>query len=146
MSAVKLTVEFDNLEAAQIFLSNHLGFEASVPSHPASPPPVAIVMPSTLKPAVHVEVPAKPVKAPKPTPVTLAKPANGPVIPAAAPALTYDNVKAACMKLANKKGREALVKMLSNLGLANAQEAKPEQYARVVENCEIAFLAEDALA
>ena len=133
MSAVKLTVEFDSLEAAQIFLSNHLGFAASVPSHPVAAVPA---------PAVPAK-PVKEAKAPKPAvaPAPVKQP-NGPV----AAAVTYDAVKAACMKLANKKGREALVKVLSSLNLTNAQDAKPEQYARVIENCEIAFLAEDALA
>ena len=139
MSAVKLVFEFDNLEAAQIFLSNHLGFAASVPAHPVAALPAAIAQAS---PAALAK-PVKEAKAPKPAaaPAPVKQP-NGPV----AAAVTYDAVKAACMKLANKKGREALVKVLASLNLTNAQDAKPEQYARVIENCEIAFLAEDALA
>ena len=125
MSAVKLVLEFESLEAAHAFLSER----AQVITVPG-----VTVMPA--KPVKEAKAP-KPVAAPAPV-----KQPNGPV----AAAVTYDAVKAACMKLANKKGREALVKVLSSLNLTNAQDAKPEQYTRVIENCEIAFLAEDTLA
>ena len=122
MSAVKLSFEFASMEAAQIFLSNHLGFKASVPASLISTNPDAEARIVASKSVKEAKAPAK----------------NGPVAPAAptTAAITYDYVKAAAMKLAKNKGREALVKVLADNSLTNAADAKPEQYKKLIEDCE----------
>jgi hypothetical protein len=53
---------------------------------------------------------------------------------------TYDDVKKAAVRLASEKGRDALLKVLSDMGLKTATDAKPTQYAAIIDKCEAALL------
>lgn len=85
---------------------------------------------------------AAPAKAePKPKPET--KPTPAPAVEdtpeaAATPAdpetlVSLDEVKAAVLKLAATKGRDAAVGVLQSFGAAKAPELKPEQYAPALD-------------
>ena len=53
---------------------------------------------------------------------------SAPTAPAAA-SVTYDEVKAAILKLSQAKGREQVVAALTEFGVAKGPELKPEQFA-----------------
>lgn len=88
--------------------------EASQPAAPKAPP-----------------VAAKPTPAPAPvvedTPEAHATPADPETL------VTIDEVKAAVLKLAATKGREAAVAVLLSFGAAKAPELKPEQYGAALD-------------
>ena len=103
---------------------------------------------ATLKAQAYVEAsqpattkPAQ-VKA-EPKPKAAAKPAPEPVVEdtpeaAATPAdpetlVSLDEIKAAVLKLAATKGRDAAVAVLQSFGAAKAPELKPEQYAPALD-------------
>ena len=110
--SVKLTVEFNTLEAAQIFLDNYIGNNVNTrPQDPTTPAP-----------------PAKPAKAVKADKVAAPKVAAPAAAPTTDPTEAYKPIKAAALKLANLKGREALVAVLDGRQLKTAQDAKPEEY------------------
>lgn len=94
--------------------------EASQPAAPKAPPVAAKPEPKA----------AKPTPAPAPvvedTPEAHATPADPETL------VTIDEVKAAVLKLAATKGREAAVAVLQSFGAAKAPELKPEQYGDVL--------------
>lgn len=85
--------------------------------------------PATTKPAPAKAEPkpkAEPKSAPEPavedTPESHATPADPETL------VTLDEIKAAVLKLAATKGRDAAVAVLQSFGAAKAPELKPEQY------------------
>lgn len=95
-------------------------------SQPAAPK--ADHLPAAEKPKPQA---AKPAPAPAPvvedTPEAHATPADPETL------VTIDEVKAAVLKLAATKGREAAVAVLQSFGAAKAPELKPEQYGAVLD-------------
>lgn len=83
--------------------------------------------------AQQVEVKREAVKAAKPKAEKVEKvaPAEQAVVETAeqsAPAVDYPTVQAAILKVANAKGREAALEILSGFGAKAGKELKPEQY------------------
>lgn len=52
------------------------------------------------------------------------------------PQPTYDDVKAAVIKLSQAKGRDTVVDVLSRFGVTKAPDLKPDQYAGALEKIE----------
>lgn len=52
------------------------------------------------------------------------------------PAATYDDVKAAVIRLSEQRGRETVVGVLSRFGVKKAPDLLPEQYAEVLAKIE----------
>lgn len=88
--------------------------------------------PAATKPAPAKAEP-KPKPAPAPTPVVEDTP-EAHATPADPETLvTLDEIKAAVLKLAATKGRDAAVGVLQSFGAAKAPELKPEQYAPALD-------------
>lgn len=90
----------------------------------ASQPATTKPAPAKAEPKPKVE--PKPAPAPEPavedTPEAHATPADPETL------VTLDEIKAAVLKLAATKGRDAAVGVLQSFGAAKAPELKPEQY------------------
>lgn len=111
-------------------------------AHPAtviSPQPIGSAQPTS--PADVGQAPAadRPRRGRPPTaatPVPTEQPKSTP--PADAPAVKYEDVRAAVLGLAEKKGHTAAVAVLAGLGVKSAKELKPEQYAEALAKCQAA--------
>lgn len=85
---------------------------------------------------------------PAPEPVTKEQPVSEPV-PVEQPVteepeqleleVSYDDVSKAVVALHRAKGRQAAVEVLEKFGLPTAREAKPEQWAPIIEACKEAL-------
>lgn len=64
--------------------------------------------------------------------------ADSPSAPGAV-SVTYDDVKAAILKLSNVKGRDAVLALLKPFGAAKGPELKPEQFAEFVTQANAAI-------
>lgn len=91
-------------------------------SVPASPPP-------TSPPVVTEDKPAKKTKAAK---------KEEPITALETEGVTYDQVKDAILALSKAKGRDAVVKLLTQFGAAKGPDLKPEQYAEFHKAAEVA--------
>ena len=111
-------------------------------AHPAtviSPQPIGSAQPTPPADLPAAAATDKPRRGRPPAAASPA-PAEQPKIPASidAPAVKYEDVRAAVLGLAEKKGHTAAVAVLAGLGVKSAKELKPEQYAEALAKCQAA--------
>lgn len=125
-----------------------MGIEASIQeltaavrelvSHLKSTPAVAHTAPAApAAPVVQAAAAPKAVEEKKPAPEVKAEPPKSTDAGSTPPTeVTYDQVKAAILKVVTSKGNEAATKVLAQFGVAKGPALKPEQYVAVVAACE----------
>lgn len=132
---MKVIVEFDSLEQATIAIKAAMGEPSPKTDKEPEAPKASTRKSSGAKAA------SEPQQAPAPTPEGPST-SSSPSTPAsaAAPAtnatggVDYEAVKKVTLELSEKKGRETVVGLLQQFGVAKAPDLKPEQYAAYVKN------------
>jgi hypothetical protein len=147
---IEITITAESVAEAQSILASVTGSspEQAQPDKPKKEPKKT----GTVEPKATTEVlatfsngekvatGASPGAAPAPTiaqrgpepeaPATEVDPITGETVEAA-PVVSYDDAKNACVSVSNKLGRDACVKLLKEFGAAKVPDLRPDQYAPI---------------